>query len=576
MDTVRELLKYSSKLSVLYIEDDGELRKNTSIFLNDIFSSVDEAEDGSDGLEKYRKKNYDIVITDLTMPKIDGISLIKTVKKEKPSQAIVITSAHSESKIFLEAILLGVDGFILKPMNFTLFVSILKKVSYNVVATKEKESRDIEFQKNLELSREKIAELDKIIKDSGEIDSLTGLKNKKSFDRALFEIQSMKIETTALLVDIDKFSNVNRIYGIEYGDKLLKKLAIRIEKLSKDKYSTMSVFRLESDKFIFLLRKSSKTLLSSFVEDIERVMNKRFALNESVSVNIRIFISILENTERETKVVTKLIRAMMEKKSNRQEKINYIFYDRDSQFLKKQDENILWMNRIHNVIQKRDVYPIFQPIVDNNSLEVVKYEALMRIRYDGEVISPAKFIEPATLLGLLPELTKIMIDKTFQTMKMSKKKFSINISEEDINDGYLQTYVQAKLVEHSIEPNRVTFEILENMTMNNNRVLEHLKIFKDIGVGIAIDDFGSESSNFSRLSSVQANIIKIDGQFIRDLDKNRLNMKIVKAIVFLAKEFESKIVAEFVHSKEIFNIVKDLGIDYSQGYYFGAPTSEIE
>ncbi len=560
---------------VLYIEDDNELRENTSIFLNDIFLKVDEAEDGQIGLNMFRQNSYDIVITDLTMPNIDGISLIRIIKKESPTQAIVITSAHNESKVFLEAILLGVDGFILKPMNFTFFVSTLSKVSYNVVATKEKERREEELEENLKISRKKISELDKIIQESGEIDSLTKISNRKSFDKKLFEIQNETISSTAFMVDIDRFTNVNRVYGIGYGDTLLKIFASRLSNLS-NKFPSLSVYRLESDKFIMLLQQSSKNLISALLSEINRVSAEPFILHGSASIHIKLLISIVERVEYEEKVISKLLKAMMEKKSHRQERVNYIFYDKGSPFLKQQEENLLWMHRIHSVIKNGDVYPIFQPIIDNNTLEVVKYESLMRIEYKGEVISPAKFIEPATILGLLPELTKILIDKTLQKMQTSSKAFSINISEEDIEENYLQDYIKEKLEEHQIESKRVTFEILENMTTDNRQVLEHLSIFKDIGVEIAIDDFGSESSNFSRLSSVQANLIKIDGQFIKDLDSNKLNMKIVKAIVFLAKEFDCKIVAEFVHNEEIFKIVRDLGIDYSQGYYFGAPCAEIE
>jgi diguanylate cyclase (GGDEF)-like protein len=576
VDIAKELLKYSSELSVLYVEDDKDLRKNTSIFLNDIFKDIDEVSNGSEGWKKFKEKSFDIVITDLTMPgDIDGLSLIKLIRKEKPSQAIIITSAHGESKIFLESILLGVDGFILKPMNFTFFLSTLKKISYNVVARKDKEEQERELKRNLKLSREKIYELDKLVKESGEIDNLTSLKNKKSFDKTLYEIQSENIETSAMMVDIDRFTNVNRIYGMEYGDKLLQLLGERLNSLLNRKYPMATLYRIESDKFVFLIRNSSLTIEQSLIRDIDLISKNSFLIFEKVIVNIKLLISIIRNVEKEERVLSKLIRTMVEKKANRGEKNCYIYYDQNSPFLKKQEENILWMNRIQEVIKNRDVYPVFQRIIDNKTKKVVKYEALMRIKYDGETISPAKFIEPATILGLLPELTKIMIEKTFIRLQNSDVKVSINISEEDINEGYLLTFVSQQLKKYKINSNRITFEILENMTTLNYRVLEHLQIFKDIGVGIAIDDFGSESSNFSRLSSVQANIIKIDGQFIKDLDQNRLNMKIVKAIVFLAKEFECKIVAEFVHNEEIYEIVKSLGIDYSQGYFFGAPQVDL-
>jgi len=113
------------------------------------------------------------------------------------------------------------------------------------------------------------------------------------------------------------------------------------------------------------------------------------------------------------------------------------------------------------------------------------------------------------------------------------------------------------------------------MTTQEQLVLEHLEVLKDIGVQIAIDDFGSENSNFGRLSNIKANIIKIDGSFIKNMDLNLENRKIVKSIIFLAKELGAETVAEFVHNKAIHELTKELGIDYAQGFYLGAPKMDI-
>ena len=117
-------------------------------------------------------------------------------------------------------------------------------------------------------------------------------------------------------------------------------------------------------------------------------------------------------------------------------------------------------------------------------------------------------------------------------------------------------------------------EVLENINSDeSNYANEQFNNLKEIGINIAIDDFGAEASNFSRLMTLKADIIKIDGQFIKNLDRDLNSHKIVEAIVTLSKKLGAKTVAEFVHSKDIYNVVKMLGIDYSQGFYFSEPIS---
>jgi|GEM_PF-628359 EAL domain-containing protein (putative c-di-GMP-specific phosphodiesterase class I)/PleD family two-component response regulator len=578
-DVVGELIRYSVGLKVLYVEDDDALRRNSSIFLHDIFDEVDEASNGVQGLSLYKSKKYDIVITDLSMPgDIDGFELIKAIRKENSEQAVVVTTAHEESKVFLEAIVLGVDGFLLKPMNFTIFITTLTKISKNVVAIKEKTVRDSLLRENLELSRKRVSELSSLLSKRGETDSLTGLFTRKTLDADIFDYRLNKKNGTAFLIDIDKLTHINRIYGMDYGDELLQLVAKNLTYINEhmELYGNIKLYRLESDKFIALILDPSDEKEKVVIDFIENLTKISFKLKDSVIVNIKLFISIVENIQLEDNLILKLISGIVERKANRKDGISYIYYDDKSQFLRKQRENILWMHRIQHVIRERDVYPIFQPIVDNKTLKVVKYESLMRIKYNGEIISPAKFIEPATILGLLPELTKILIDKAFEKLQNSDISFSINISEEDINENYLKDFINIKLSQYNINPKRITFEVLEQMTNGGHKVFEHLRFFKDIGVNITIDDSGSEKYNFSRISTVDVHTIKIDGQFIKDLDTNEQNRKIVQAIVYLAKELNCQVVAEFVHNREIFEFVRDLDIEYSQGYYFGAPTFEPE
>jgi len=134
-----------------------------------------------------------------------------------------------------------------------------------------------------------------------------------------------------------------------------------------------------------------------------------------------------------------------------------------------------------------------------------------------------------------------------------------------------------KIKQYNIDPSRVFLEILESVTSLQSPESEKIfKEFKKIGFNISIDDFGTETSNFSRILSLDTDIIKIDGSFIKNLDTDENSVKIVETIVSFAQKIDAKTIAEFVHNEKIFNIVKDLGVDYSQGYYFSAPLPQID
>jgi EAL domain-containing protein (putative c-di-GMP-specific phosphodiesterase class I) len=193
------------------------------------------------------------------------------------------------------------------------------------------------------------------------------------------------------------------------------------------------------------------------------------------------------------------------------------------------------------------------------------------------MISPSKFLAATKLVGLIPSLTKIVIDKSFQEFQYKDVDFSINITDEDIKADYLVEYIMEKLSEYNIDPSRVALEILENITLLElDRAKNQFNRLKEVGLKIYIDDFGSDASNFSRFLQLDVDVIKIDGQFIKNIDKDINSLKIVESIVALANKIGVKTVAEFVHCETIYECLKPLGIDFFQGNYFSEPLLKIK
>ncbi len=204
--------------------------------------------------------------------------------------------------------------------------------------------------------------------------------------------------------------------------------------------------------------------------------------------------------------------------------------------------------------------------------EIEKYETLVRIvKPSGEVLSPMEFLDVAKATRLYPHITRTMIAKAFEIFKNKKESFSVNLSVEDILDEHTRAFVLGMLGGYGIS-DRVIFEILESEGIENyGDVSEFLTAAKKFGVKIAIDDFGTGYSNFEHLAKLNVDIIKIDGSLIRNIDTNSNSEIIVETIVSFAKKLGMQSVAEFVHSKEVYDKIKKIGIDYAQGYLLGKP-----
>jgi EAL domain-containing protein (putative c-di-GMP-specific phosphodiesterase class I) len=152
--------------------------------------------------------------------------------------------------------------------------------------------------------------------------------------------------------------------------------------------------------------------------------------------------------------------------------------------------------------------------------------------------------------------------------------FSINITEDDLSRNYLKHFLSKKIRQYKIDPKRVILEILEGVSASaKDSQVDQLNSLKSKGFSIAIDDFGTEYSNFERILDMDIDFLKIDARYIKDIDVNQKSYEITKAIAFFAKNANIPCIAEFVHSEAVQKIIDELDIDYSQGYYLSEPTT---
>lgn len=255
-----------------------------------------------------------------------------------------------------------------------------------------------------------------------------------------------------------------------------------------------------------------------------------------------------------------------------------IIYDPDlvtSEFFRK---NLEMASLVRIALDHGLFVPFYQPIYENfpTNDASCKVECLTRMIHPSDrvsIVAAGKFLDAAKKGGHMRELTSIMIDRVFAALKNTIVQFSINLSEEDVTNPDFCRYVKAKFDEYGIDPKRVTFEILENIdTLKADQAIVTARVLKSYGCKIAIDDFGTENANLTRMIDFAADYIKIDIRYVRDIDTNAKNESLLRHIIGYAHENGIKVVAEGVETEGEQRALLRLGVDFSQGFLFGAPS----
>lgn len=570
---IQALVAITSSLRVLYAEDDVVLRENTVAILSDLFLSIDEAADGVDALNQYSKnpQNYDIVITDLNMPRMNGIELIRQIQLLNPLQAIMIVSAHNETEYFLESIRNSVNSYILKPIDFTQLMEALYKTASTVKERKE----NIQFKENLqqlvEEQTQKLALSYEKMNEFLTIDQVTKLQNATMLYYYLEHVPQ-EHALSAMLYKIDDFSFINLTYGFEFADEILKKVGEFLQFNIRD---DVKLFKYNSNEFVIIFDPTLIDLESVAVQI--QAFFRETSVGEYQDTPIYVTLSCGIASSKDASTLLPKARTALREACLRGIPDQFNIYDSHEGFLQKSQHDTTWIQKFRLAFEEDRIVPYFQPIVDNETSKIISYECLARIEEEGEIITPSYFLEAARKSGLMSNLTRTMINKCFKVFADSEMMFSINITNEDLLSETFIDFLTIKQAHYHIKSHNVTLEILEDIVINECSVmpLKHLQILKKLGYKFALDDFGNDRSNFNRLKQLGVDTLKIDGQFIQGIDKSVRNQHIVDTIARMAKKMNIKVIAEFVSTYEEFQMVKRLGVDYSQGYFFNRPSDTL-
>lgn len=587
MIELQDLLPYTKKLKLLCIDPDDAVRQSLVKTFSRIFAQVDDAADGYDGLNHYKINQHDLIITETQLGNYTALQMLEQVRKLSPTQHVIVISTETDAASLLKWSNASIQGFITKPLNMQALLDSLYKscsilyanaqkaqqIQASVQIKEQKQQLQSHYEENEKKLQEALAyerkrlgrlmgterELQSRLKESESqlytyrtIDDLTGLKNK----HALKEEIDKEGDKALLFLDIDHFESINTLYGMGYGNKVLKEVSERIGRFLP---SNTELFRISADEFVVLMFAPSPNQELLLSQQILAMFQQAPVIINDIEFDLSFSMGMDRGEHNKLFVHAKTASQEAKEKGRSQ----MVVFKNDSDYVKRQRDTLYWIQTVKDALKNDRVMSYYQPIHNNETGQIEKYEALCRILdKEGKILTATNFMHPAYLAGLTTKISRVMIDKAFKYFQHNSYAFSLNIGAQDFHENYLEEFLQYKCDYYHISPDRVYLEVVESITINGtDETLHQIQRLRSKGFNITIDDFGVEQSVFSRLLRLEAKTIKIDSSFIKNIDTNLSHQMIVQNIVSFANRIGAQTVAEYVQTQAVHEKVCELGID---------------
>ena len=537
-----------NKLLILIVDDMKDNRLIIKMALKKEGYTLEEASNGQEALQKCQELKPDVILMDAIMPVMDGYhatEAIRKIEEFKRTPVLMITSLNEKSDK-IKALKAGVNDFISKP--FDKHELVARCNSYANLSKINKQYISVSKNPN------------------------TDLPNKS----ALLNDIKLCGNPQIILFRIQDYELLEQFYTNEIAIKIEKKFTEMIFDLVAPDCKDARLYHTSEGEFALLKDDiqditSSEILYKNCVLFYNNVKNKIISLD-----NYEYYISISTSFAHNVKYIFE--QARMGLNHAIKENIDVVSANEIAQKVQKEAQNnIQTIQMIKKALNDEKVVSYFQPLYNNKTKKIEKYESLVRIiGEDSKIISPFFFLDIAKKGKYYTQITKKVLQNSFNALELTASDISINISATDIEDKHINKLILDFCKNNPDKTKRVVFELLEDESFKDfNAVKEFIKTVKGYGALIAIDDFGSGYSNFERLLDFQPDILKIDGSLIKNIDKNQFSRDIVETMQDFATKIGVKTVAEFVSSEAIFNIVNEIGIDYTQGYFIDEPKANI-
>ena len=467
---------------------------------------------------------------------------------------------------------IGVTFFLLL-FGFITYIAYILNNSFESLKEQLKEAKDAEnrqrnLQKqllkyNMNLENE-ISTKTKEVHERRYTNMLTGLPNRSK----LLEESTIYKFTKMALLNIDNFQAFNDVHGEEIGNVMLKITSVFLKKEIEDR--NLFLYHVGGDEFAIIAKKGNNISETLFIQLIEKILqdykDEGFVYREK-KLNLMISAGIAFSGRKKM-----LAYADMALKDAKKRNIHISVFDNQ----KLEEVHKIEMEshkKILHALDNNDIISLFQPIVYiKDGSKPTKYESLVRIREEnGDFLQPFNFLDVAKTNRIYNKITRAVLTNTLEVASKYKVPCSLNISLTDIDDKATM-HMFFKTLDSYEHNELLTIELLETEDfVNYDDVYNFCKKVHAYGIKIALDDFGSGYSNFAHILNLPIDYIKIDASLISTISKDKSSRIMVETIVELAHRLEIETIAEYVSSKEILDIIKEIGIDYAQGFYIGKP-----
>ncbi len=417
-------------------------------------------------------------------------------------------------------------------------------------------------------------------------DPLTGLYNRREFETRLKDLLEQPLGDGAqhhalLYVDLDQFKVVNDSCGHPAGDELLQRLTVILSGQLDPRHT---LARLGGDEFGVLLRDVDLDEATSIANAlIDAVRGYRFSWDGNVFV-LGASIGLVPVFGGSQQVVSALLSAAdsacyaaKEQGRNRVQRFGPNETEAGNVVARRRQQ-IRWVGRINRALEEDRLVLYRQGIHSLCDLgrPAAHYEVLLRMRgEDGELVPPGLFIPAAETYNLMPRIDRLVLHTVFAAMAEDPDAegfYSVNISGTTLSDNDFPHFVQRAFRHYRVPARRLCFEITETATITNlGHAVDFFREIRSLGCSVALDDFGSGLSSFGYLRRIPIDYLKIDGQFVRALLTDEVDQAVVESIHRVAKAMGIRTVAEFVETHELAARLREVGIDYGQGYGLHVP-----
>ena len=537
------------KRGILIVEDNEINRQMLRLILEDRYE-ITEAADGVEGLEKLKEgyRDLSLVLLDVQMPKMNGYEFLEQQRKDEllSSVPVIVITGSAISEDEEKCLAAGASDFVTKPYNSKIIIRRIEAI--------------------IRLS-ESMATLKAV-----EFDAVSGLYTKAAFlhhfQRCLDESKDKKYDM--LMINVEGFSYINELYGAAKGKELLRHIG---EVISACNFGAIMSCRYMSDRFVLV-----RIHRDCDVRDELAVYNTKIHENSPVNDFVLQF-AVYNDVDTSVSAATLCDRlsGTMKTVGHRYD-MQVAFYSTEmaekARHLKKIEECM------EDALRQKQFLVYYQPKHDAKTGEIAGAEALVRWEHpEYGFLSPADFIPLFEGNGFITKLDLYVWNTVCEDIRnwinagIKPVPVSVNASRRDLLSADTPERLLRCVHTNDVDIGLLHIEITESASVNDSVILEKVKAVRDMGIKIELDDFGSGQSSLGTIRDIPTDIIKLDGSFVRNIEKQK---EIVKMIISLAHALDHKTVAEGVESREQLEILRDFDCDYIQGYYFSEPVAQSD